>query len=239
MAMFNPPKSKSLHKEVINAIIDAIVSGALKPGCRIIEQHIAEEMQISRAPVREAIRELAAQDIIKFIPRKGAYVASLDPNNIEKIYLLRSYLEGLAARLATGLFTETDLKELYMLTYQMGEAALNNNVNNFINLDLMFHDLICRRCEHAQLKKIIDGVHLQTRLFMNMSKWHLAAHSQLNREMNAHQPILEAFRARNHEEAEMKMREHIIMAGNLLLEHLAVNGSNPAEESVIGESIQD
>lgn len=220
MAEFKPPQNNLLHIEVINAIINAIVSGELKPGDHIVEQHIAQQMQISRAPVREAIRELAAQDIIRLIPRKGAFVAPLDPKNIEGIYLLRSYLEGLAARLAVLRLTEVDLNELYLLNYQMGEAALKNNVNTFIDLDLRFHDFICQHCAHPQLKKMIDGVQLQTKLFMNMSKWHLAAHSELHREMNAHQPLLEALRARNQDEAEMRMREHIIMAGNLLLEYL-------------------
>ncbi|NLY90829.1 MAG: GntR family transcriptional regulator [Firmicutes bacterium] len=220
MAEFKPPQNNLLHIEVINAIINAIVSGELKPGDHIVEQHIAQQMQISRAPVREAIRELAAQDIIRLIPRKGAFVAPLDPKNIEGIYLLRSYLEGLAARLAVLRLTEADLNELYLLNYQMGEAALKNNVNTFIDLDLRFHDFICQHCAHPQLKKMIDGVQLQTKLFMNMSKWHLAAHSELHREMNAHQPLLEALRARNQDEAEMRMREHIIMAGNLLLEYL-------------------
>jgi len=220
MVTFKPPRNNLLHIEVINAIIDAIVSGKLKPGDHIVEQHIAQEMQISRAPVREAIRELAAQDILKLIPRKGAFVAPLDPKNIEGIYLLRSYLEGLAARLAVLRLTEADLNELYLLNYQMGEAAVKNNVNTFINLDLRFHDYICQHCDHSQLKRMIDGVQLQTKLFMNMSKWHLAAHSELHREMNAHQPLLEALRARNQDEAERRMREHIIMAGNLLLEYL-------------------
>lgn len=239
MAVFKPATSNLLHIEVINAIINAIVSGELKPGDHIIEQHIAQEMQISRAPVREAIRELAAQDIIQFIPRKGAYVAPLDPRNIEGIYLLRSYLEGLAARLAAPRLTETDLNEMYLLNYQMGEASLKNNVDTFINLDLQFHDFICQHCEHSQLKKMIDGVQLQTKLFMNMSKWHLAAHSELHREMNAHEPILEALRARNQEEAEMKMREHIVMAGNRLLEYLVDNKSSKNSKKEDTEAVKN
>jgi DNA-binding GntR family transcriptional regulator len=220
MNVFNPPQSNLLHTEVINAIINAIVTGSLKPGDRIIEQRIAEEMQISRAPVREAIRELVAQDIIKFLPRKGAYISSMDTKSIQEIYLLRSCLEGLAARLAATRLTEAELNELCLLNLKMGEATLKNNADEFIKLDLAFHELICRRSEHVQLIKMIDGVRIQTRLYMIMSKWHLVAHSQLNREMNAHQPILDAFRGRDCEEAEKSMREHIDKSGNLLLEYL-------------------
>ncbi|TCL70042.1 DNA-binding GntR family transcriptional regulator [Hydrogenispora ethanolica] len=232
MTVFNPPKSNLLHIEVINAIINAIVSGSLKPGDRIIEQHIAEQMQISRAPVREAIRELVAQDIIKFLPRKGAYIAPLNPKNVQEVYLLRSCLEGLAARLATEWLTEADLNQLYLLNFKMGEATLKNDALAFIESDLAFHDLICHRCDHAQLIKMLEGVRVQTRLYMIMSKWNLVAHSQLNREMNAHQPILDAFRERNPEAAEQTIRAHIITSGNLLLEYLAGDEEkeNPEKE---------
>ncbi len=231
MTDFSPPKSNLLHIEVINAIINAIVSGALKPGDRIIEQHIAEQMQISRAPVREAIRELVAQDIIKFMPRKGAYIAPLNPKNIQEVYLLRSCLEGLAARLATDLLTEADLSQLYLFSLKMGEATLKNDAAAFIESDLAFHDLVCHRCGHAQLIKMIEGVRIQTRLYMVMSKWNLVAHSQLNREMNAHQPILDAFRERDQEAAEKVMRTHIVAAGDLLLEHLVEAKRNPGDDS--------
>jgi DNA-binding GntR family transcriptional regulator len=220
MALFNPPQSNSLHVEVINAIINAIVSGSLKPGDRIIEQRIAEEMQISRAPVREAIRELAAQDIIKFLPRKGAYIAPMEANNVKETYLLRSCLEGLAARLAATRLSKSELDELRLLNLKMGEATLKNDAEQFIQLDLAFHELINQRSEHAQLIKMIDGVRIRTRLYMVMSKWNLVAHSQLNREMNAHQPLLDALGARDGELAEKKMREHIVKAGDLLLENL-------------------
>lgn len=234
MAVFCPPKSNLLHTEVINAIINAIVSGSLKPGERIIEQHIAEQMQISRAPVREAIRELVAQDIIKFLPRKGAYIAPLSQRGIQEVYTLRGCLEGLAARLATLELTEKDLNELYSLNAKMEEATRANDANAFIEADLAFHDLICQRCGHARLLKMIDGVRLQTRLYMVMSKWNLVAHSQLNREMNAHQPVLDAFRDRNQEEAEKSMRCHITSAGNLLLEYLLKDGQRPFVESEEG-----
>lgn len=231
MKVFNPPNSNLLHIEVINAIINAIVSGSLQPGDRIIEQHIAAEMQISRAPVREAIRELVAQDIIQFIPRKGAYIAPLNPKKIQEIYLLRSCLEGLAARLTVALLTEKDFNELCLLNLKMGEAILKNDAGAFIEYDLAFHELICQRSGYAQLIKMIDGVRIQTRLFMIMSKWNMVSHSQLNREMNAHQPILDAFRDRNQDEVEQRMRTHIITSGNLLLEYLAEDEQKKSKQS--------
>jgi DNA-binding GntR family transcriptional regulator len=233
MAAFKPPKNSLLHIEVINEIINAIVAGDLKPGDRIIEQHIAEQMQISRAPVREAIRELVAHDILQFLPRKGAYLAPLEPQGIRDVYLLRSCLEGMAARLAATRLTSADLVELYHLNSKMENATRENDATGFVECDLGFHDLICQKSGHAHLVKIIEGVRIQTRLFMIMSKWHLVAHSQLNREMNAHLPILEAFKNKDEEAAELEMRKHIIFAGNLLLEYTNLGKVLPKENQDI------
>jgi DNA-binding GntR family transcriptional regulator len=220
MAVFQPSKSSLLHVEVINEILNAIVSGNLKPGDRIIEQSISEQMEISRAPVREAIRELAAHDIIKVIPRKGAYIAQLEPQGIKEVYLLRSCLEGLAARLVTNRLDDLDLTKLEQFNEKMKKATLGNEAMAFVEADLSFHDLIYQKCGHARLIKVIEGVRIQTRLYMIMSKWHLVAHAQLNRERNAHQPILDAFKSRNEAAAETKMRDHIIGSGNLLIEYI-------------------
>ncbi len=236
MAVFKPPKNSLLHIEVINEIINAIVSGVLKPGDRIIEQHIAEEMQISRAPVREAIRELVAHDILQFLPRKGAYIAPLEPQGIKDVYLLRSSLEGLAARLAATRLSSADLVELYHLNGKMEKATHENDATAFVECDLAFHDLICQKCGHARLVKIIEGVRIQTRLYMVMSKWHLVAHSQLNREMNAHLPILDAFKNRNEAEAEMEMRKHILSAADLLLEYMNLEKRSKSDREEVSSS---
>ncbi|MGE4284339.1 MAG: GntR family transcriptional regulator [Clostridia bacterium] len=220
MASFDPLKSNLLHMEVINAIINAIVSGEYKPGERIIEQNIAEQMQISRAPVREAIRELAAHDIIRFLPRKGAYVAPLEYKSIKESYSLRSCLEGLAAKLATNYLTQADLEQLQNYSKQMEQAVIDNDADSFIEGDLNFHNLICQISKHSKLLKMIEGVRLQTKLYMVMSKWNLVAHSQLNREKDAHEPILQAFMQKDGDEAERRMREHIVFSGDLLIEYL-------------------
>lgn len=78
MGTFKPISNTNLYVEVINSIITAIATGELKSGEKIIEQTIATEMNISRAPIREAIRELAAQGIVEYIPKKGATVATLN-----------------------------------------------------------------------------------------------------------------------------------------------------------------
>ncbi|HBE80809.1 MAG TPA: GntR family transcriptional regulator [Firmicutes bacterium] len=223
---FRPMKNNLLHMDVVNEIIEAIVSGELKPGDRIIEQHIAKQMQISRAPVREAIRELVAQGIVRFLPRKGAYIAPLEPEEIRNVYLLRSRLEGLAAFMATSRFSNSDLQILLQLSENMESATKENNGKKFIDNDLKFHDKICQTCENQNLQKMIAGVRIQIQLFMMISKWNLVAHSQLTKESRTHQPIIQAFLKSDAAQAEQCMREHIISSGALLIDYVEENKAN-------------
>ncbi len=223
---FKPMKNNLLHMDVVNEIIEAIVTGELKPGDRIIEQHIAEQMQISRAPVREAIRELVAQGIVRFLPRKGAYVAPLEPEEIRNVYLLRSRLEGLAAFIATPKLSTNDLQLLLQLSENMERATQNNDGKKFIDNDLKFHDRICQICENQYLQKMISGVRIQIQLFMKISKWNLVAHSQLTKESRTHQSIIQAFLKSDAVQAEQSMREHIISSGALLIEYIEENKAN-------------
>jgi DNA-binding GntR family transcriptional regulator len=226
MNSFQPATNNLLHTEVINDIIAAIVAGDLKPGDRVIEQYIAQQMKISRSPVREAIRELVAQGILQFEPRKGAYVSPIVPNEIKSTYMLRSRLEGLTARLATDYLTKEDLVILEQNSQQMVEASRVNHAASFVDNDIKFHDFITGHCNHPRLIKMIEGVRIQTRLYMVMSKEYLVAHSQLNRESNAHQPILEAFRLHDCDLVEKRVQEHILAAGEIMLESIVSQGGD-------------
>ena len=122
MGTFKPITNTNLYVEVINSIITAIATGELKSGEKIIEQTIATEMNISRAPIREAIRELAAQGIVEYIPKKGATVATLNKKSIEETYSLRALLEGMAVRLAIDNMTKEDIQTLTSLSKTMTES---------------------------------------------------------------------------------------------------------------------
>ncbi len=219
MSIFKPPQKNLLSVEVMNRIIDAIAVGELNPGDHITEQYIAAKMEISRAPIREAIRELASQGIIRLLPRKGAYIAPLFPQDIKEAYILRSCLEGLAAELATKRLTREDLMALESFTKKMEQAAIDDNSAVYVENDLKFHDLIAERSGHYRLIKMIEGVRVQTRLLMSMSK----CHSISQTDESSHQLIIEALNARNAELAEQRMRQHIRVMGNRLLNHLEAN----------------
>jgi DNA-binding GntR family transcriptional regulator len=209
MAAFRPLENRTLRADVANEIIRAIAEGELKPGDRVIEQHLAEQMGISRAPIREALRELEGQGIVVTIDRKGAFVANLTRRDVEELFTLREALEGLAVRLTAGRATQADLDRLAACTAEMKAAAARADVKPFVESDLLFHELICERSGHRRLVRMLNGVRTLQRLFMVMSKYSMLAEDQLAREAEAHQPIIGALAARDAEAAESAIRRHI------------------------------
>lgn len=220
MTAFRPPENKTLRVDVANEIIRAIAEGELRAGDRLIEQHIAEQMGISRAPIREALRELEGQGIVVTIDRKGAFVADFTRQDVEELFTLREALEGLAVRLTATRVIQADLDLLARYTSDMAVAAGRADAQAFVDSDLLFHQLICERSGHKKLLKMLEGVRTLQRLFMIMSKYSMLAGDQLAREAEAHRPIISALTLRDAEAAEVAIRRHIHEAMTHLSSHL-------------------
>ena len=101
-----------LSKKVYSILKKEIIKGSFKPGFKMLEAKIAEQMGISRTPVREALRELAAEGFVILNPNQGVTVRKNSPECIKEILQIRSVLDGLAARLAVYFITEKEIKEL-------------------------------------------------------------------------------------------------------------------------------
>lgn len=216
MSAFRPPENKALRVDVANEIIQAIATGELKPGDRVIEQHIAEQMRISRAPVREALRELEGQGIIRTVDRKGSFIAELSPGDMEELFSLRGLLEGFAARLAVSRLDEHDIAQLVGLSGQMQLAAQASDSRAFMEADLAFHNLVCERAGHAQLSKTLEALKTRIRLFVLMSKQALTATHQLESEVDAHRRLIEVLESRDPDECEKAFRDHIFTTAKYL-----------------------
>ncbi len=228
--MFSPPKNKSLRNDVTNEIINCIVKGELKPGDRIIEQYISDHMKISRAPVREALRDLESQGIIFTVERKGSFVAKMTDQDITELFSLRSVLEGFAARLATSKITTDNIQVLSEYTKKMKIAADNNDPQLFLENDINFHQLIITCANHRRLLKILNDVQALIRLFMAWSKFSMQSANLLLKEAETHQEIISALEARDSVKAESITQSHIIRAGEMLLDFLYTPNSSPCSE---------
>src|SRR5688500_3082861 len=110
-----PLKTQVLRHDVADAIRSAIAGGVLKPGQRVLEVELAEELGVSRLPVREAIRQLEHEGLLVSQPHRGTFVAQVTPDDIREMFSLREALESLAARLVAARATPVEVEALQQL----------------------------------------------------------------------------------------------------------------------------
>ena len=158
----------SLSEQIRDALLERIVSGVVKPGDRLIELKIAEEMQTSQAPVREALRELEAIGLIESQRNRGARVRILDENELAEIYLVRAELEALAGEIVARRAPDTSIK-LKKIVERMKKAAASKDIRKFAKLNSDFHGTIVHATENATLLKLWEGLDVCSRTWVNMS----------------------------------------------------------------------
>lgn len=219
-AQDNSPYSESLNKLVIDYIINAIGTGKLSAGAKVNETLIARELNISRAPIREAIRELATQGILEIEPRKGATVPSMNEREINETYSLRACLESMAVGLAIKKLTDKDINKLDRISKKMNQTLKNDDIKKFIKLNEDFHNIIRENCGHIKLQKILNSFILMARLYLLMTNQNLLNSLKLDVEYGAHDPIVAAIKKRNVALAERLMDKHIKNSGERLIEVL-------------------
>ena len=150
-----------LRDVVFNTLRDAILTGKLVPGERLMENHLAEKLGVSRTPVREALRMLELENLVELVPRKGAQVLDMSEKDITNILEVRSALEGLATSLACKKMTKEELKQLKSMEVDLEKAVADNDVEHFVDIDEDFHDLIFAATENDKLISIFRNLRIQ------------------------------------------------------------------------------
>ncbi|HOQ37263.1 MAG TPA: GntR family transcriptional regulator [Acetivibrio sp.] len=156
---------KPLREVVFNTLREAIISGELKPGERLMEVKLAEKMGVSRTPVREAIRKLELEGLVNMLPRKGAHVAELSAKDIMDVLEVRATLDGMATSLAAERITDEEIKDLAHIQSQFEAYAYKNNLQGSIKKDVEFHDLIYRASRNERLIQISSNLREQIQRF--------------------------------------------------------------------------
>ena len=152
---------KPLREIVFETIRNAIINGDLKPGQRIMEVQLAEQLGVSRTPVRESIRKLELEGLVKMVPRKGAYVTPMSIDDLRDMMEIRRALEALSAELAAKNATEEDVKKLEESNRGFEESALKNDEEGIINYDIAFHEAIYRATGNERLIQMINSLREQ------------------------------------------------------------------------------
>ena len=197
---------KPLRELVCENIRQAIIDGTFSPGERLMEIQLADEMGVSRTPVREAIRKLEQEGFVVMIPRRGTYVADISIKDITEIYEIRISLDILAAGLAAERITDEELQTLNGYLLEIGQHIANNDMNKIVAVDTAFHDVLYTASRNERLRTIINNLREQMYRYRLEYLKDTQSHDRLVEE---HQKIVNAIIEKNKEEAVRLIQEHI------------------------------
>ncbi len=197
----------SLRGRVFNRIREDILSGKYKENEELKEVQIGTELGVSRTPVREALRQLELEGLVNIIPNKGAYVTGISQKDIHDIYVIRSYLEGLAARWACTTMTEEQIEELEENVYITDFHIKKGHYEQIVELDSNFHEAIYKASGSKILEHQLSTYHHYVERIRKISLGKGERAKQSNEE---HKHILQAIKERNADRAEQLAHEHIM-----------------------------
>lgn len=196
----------SLKDKAYNAIRGAILSLKLKPGDPLVESDLAQQLGISKTPVRDALLELEREGFVTKIPFKGTYVTEITLKDVCEVFQLRAVLEGLAARLAAPLFSAEELEEAEKIVAAAEAALAEGDIALCSEHGRRFHRLIINKADNQRLQTIILNLDDHLQRFRLLSD---QINGRLNKSLKEHRNILEALRRRDPIAAEEAVRDHL------------------------------
>jgi DNA-binding GntR family transcriptional regulator len=204
-------------QEAAEALRAAILSGDLQPGARLGEVELAEQLGVSRTPVREALRRLVAEGLVEVLPHRGARVCEWSTADLDEIYDLRSLLESHGAARAASRIAACELPVLDKLCRDMESCATpgrERDLDRLASLNAEFHIRILDASGSARLATLVGAVvqvPLVLRTFYNYST------EALERSLGHHREIVAALRAGDPQWAGSVMRSHVLAARDVLV----------------------
>ena len=200
---------KPLREVVSETLRQAIQDGVLKPGERLMEIPLAEELGVSRTPIREAIRKLV------MVPRRGTYVANISLKDITQVFEIRSALEELAAGLAAERITEEEIETLERMLVEIGDHMENKNMESVVAADVEFHEVLYRASRNERLADIVHNLREQTYRFRSFS---MNQPGRLRKTWEEHRQLVEAIASHNAAQARKLARIHMEHSEQTLLQ---------------------
>jgi DNA-binding GntR family transcriptional regulator len=198
----------SLSERAYEAIRSSIISGRLEPGERLIEDALAEDLGVSRAPVREAFRRLADEQLVVERPRHGTYVREFTAKDFVDTYNLLSAIESLAVRLIVR--NRVSLEPLRRIVEEMSEAAEEGNLPRVVEIELAFHRKLCSVAGNRQLENVFRLLSGMAGMALSLDD---ATYEDVRDIAAEHYPLLdvieEAMETGEEERAVFAIRSHI------------------------------
>ena len=156
MLNFDIQNHRPLREIVYEELKLLILTGKISPGMRLMEEELAEDMGVSRTPIREAIRKLEKEGLITIEPRRGAYVSQISTNDMVEILEVRQNMEGLAAALAAARMTDEEKAKLRQIALDYEIAVESGDMAEMIKCDTKFHHFIVEATKNKILIQMVE-----------------------------------------------------------------------------------
>jgi DNA-binding GntR family transcriptional regulator len=224
-----PPESAN-HKQLRNLVADqiraAILEGRFKPGAWLRQEKVAQELGVSQMPVREALKELAAEGLIEHVPYRGVRVIEFSYEDVADLYDHRAFLEGRAAGVAAANITTGEIAELKQLQQEMEQNLAPEKLAQYRDLNRRFHHIIFNASRREYLIRTLTQMWAA---FPTMLTGNFAATAanplpeRDNPDIYEHHALIEALENHDTTEAERALKAHILATGQQLVASLKGN----------------
>lgn len=195
-----------LREVVFQSLREAILTGKLQPGERLMEIQLAQRLGVSRTPVREAIRKLEIEGLAVMIPRRGAEVARITEKQLRDVLEVRRALEELAVQLACKRITRDGIEQLRQAHLEVKDMAAKQNLPELVQADVHFHEIIYLAADNERLLQLLNNLRQQ------MYRYRLEYLKNVNNHeliIKEHQAILEGMDKLDTDAATRAIRQHI------------------------------
>lgn len=204
---------KYLRDLIFEKLQQAIFSGKFKSGERITEKEIAEELRVSRTPVREALYRLASTGLIKIIPHRGFLISRWSSREIKDVIELRIALEVFAVKLAIQRILPNEINELKILVAKMEKAVKRKDIMKASQLNSLFHDKIILASKNKEFSEVTEPIKNKIYHFRIIS---ISTPNRLEESLKEHKDILNALINKNIKLAQRLMSKHIQKVGSII-----------------------
>ena len=232
MEKFNAVKARTVRDMVYETLRQAIFEGRFKHGERLVEKELAEQLQVSRTPVREAFRKLEAEGLIRHYPRKGVLVRGITAEDIIEIYAIREALETMAISFVVENVTEGEKEKLYKLIEKMKVLIEIGDDEELVRASRLFHELLLKASRMPRLVALINNYQDY------IAKFRKATLSKASRKVDAlkdHEEILRAIDQMDVLRAKELTVRHLKSACRECLHAITGIGSAGADNNLSGK----
>ena len=215
----------SLHEQAATRLRQMLVEGAIAPGAKLNERELCELLQVSRTPLREAIKMLASEGLVELLPHRGAIAVSLDEQAVRDTFEVMGGLEALSGELAAQRITEEELAEIRATHYEMLAAYTRRDLSAYYRLNAQIHRAINAAAKNPVLSATYDRINarlqaLRFRSNQDGAKWKNA--------MREHDEMMEALAARDAAAMRKVLASHLQNKLDVVLDLL--HASHPARQ---------